>query len=395
VVTKVYKSKQTQFKNPYFCFCFVLVWLSLMLSTIDGFGQTVSSGRDLRSCAPILDSVFSDSLKSLIRVTADEKLTDLRYPYSERFKVIHDWTYYNNNSKIYRHLSSKGVYAYQETVILIAFKRYLNKEAIDEKKLLMPYQKIEKKWLLQSKVRYTTDTIKGVYIPKDLEDCFKQIDSFLNDSTKKKIKAMAEKEFSSSVHMGFGLGIRNDWQLWSGSRLSKYFNNIGIQHPDDMSGIIFNSYHRYLTNKDIELDKQVAFYKAYWENALKRQFEKDKNDFSMFKIGDTVFYKYPYGFTTSSQKDKYIKRACVSKGLVIEKNQERLSLKVKLLESCDSKGIFWYHNRNSLGLKGINLGNKNYSNKGKKLVKNNQSRDFRFSDWGLSISPPYKNRLLK
>src|SRR5512140_1014411 len=72
--------------------------------------------------------------------------------------------------------------------------------------------------------RFTVDSINGVYIPKNLEDCFKQIDSFWADSIKQKVRAMSEREFSGQAHFGFGLWMRNNWQLWSGSRLSKYFN---------------------------------------------------------------------------------------------------------------------------------------------------------------------------
>jgi hypothetical protein len=114
------------------------------------------------------------------------------------------------------------------------------------------------------KAKFSADSLNGVYIPKNLEDCFKQIDSFWPDSTKMKIKAWSEQEFAGRAHMGFGMWMRNNWQLWGGSRLSKYFNELGVFHPDDMSGIILDSYHRYLTGKEINLQKQVNLSKAYW-----------------------------------------------------------------------------------------------------------------------------------
>jgi hypothetical protein len=114
------------------------------------------------------------------------------------------------------------------------------------------------------KDRFSPDSIDGVYIPKDLEDCFRQIDSFWPDSIKMKVKTWSEKEFASSVHMGTGMWMRNNWQLWGGSRLSKYFNELGVFHPDDMSGIILISYHRQLTGKELNLQKQIDFYKTYW-----------------------------------------------------------------------------------------------------------------------------------
>ena len=118
------------------------------------------------------------------------------------------------------------------------------------------------------------DSIEGVYIPTDLNDCFKQIDSFWADSIKTQVRDMTEGEFAANAHFGFGMWMRNNWRLWGGSRLSKYFNDLGIHHPDDMSGIILDSYHRYLTNKDIKLEEQIKFYQAYWNKENKQNKKK-------------------------------------------------------------------------------------------------------------------------
>lgn len=117
---------------------------------------------------------------------------------------------------------------------------------------------------VQVSERFITDTIDGVYIPVDLDDCFKQIDGFWNDSTKTEIKNWSEDELIANTHFGFGMWIRNNWCLWGGSRLSKHFNGLGIFHPDDMSSIILTSYHRYLNGEDIRLQQQIDHHKAYW-----------------------------------------------------------------------------------------------------------------------------------
>jgi len=103
------------------------------------------------------------------------------------------------------------------------------------------------------------------YVPKNLDEALAQIDFHLSDSLKVEIKKKSENDFISESHFGLGIGMRNNWQLWKGSDLSKYFNSIGINHPDDMSGIILKSYYRKLTGKKIKLDKQVAYYKEYWD----------------------------------------------------------------------------------------------------------------------------------
>lgn len=114
-------------------------------------------------------------------------------------------------------------------------------------------------------VKTTTKNADTVYIPKNLEDCFTQIDKILPDSIRQSILTMTEDQFSARMHMGFGMWMRNNWGLWKGSRLSKYFNAKGIYHPDDMSGIILDSYYRNLTGKDINLDDQIKHYQNYWK----------------------------------------------------------------------------------------------------------------------------------
>lgn len=40
--------------------------------------------------------------------------------------------------------------------------------------------------------------------------------------------------------------IRNNWGLWGGSRLQKYFTDKGIHHPDNMSHVILVHYYDWL-----------------------------------------------------------------------------------------------------------------------------------------------------
>ena len=69
----------------------------------------------------------------------------------------------------------------------------------------------------------------------------------------------------TQYHMGLGMWMRNNWGLWGGSRLAAWFNAQGINHPDDMSGIILDSFWRYLNGKPIKLDEQVKYYQGYWK----------------------------------------------------------------------------------------------------------------------------------
>jgi len=102
-------------------------------------------------------------------------------------------------------------------------------------------------------------------IPCDLDGCFVIMKKNINKEDLEMIENMSEDELSK-LHLGLGMFLRNKWKLWEGSKLSKYFNSLGIDHPDDMSGIVITSFWRHLNNKPIELDEQISYYKKYWEN---------------------------------------------------------------------------------------------------------------------------------
>lgn len=108
---------------------------------------------------------------------------------------------------------------------------------------------------------------KDTQNPKDLAEAITVIDALATDEEREEFK---KKTKFVALGFGFGSGMifRNRFQLWDeNSNLHKYFKSLGIWHPDDMSGIIFESYHRYLNGKPIELDKQIQCYKDYWEQS--------------------------------------------------------------------------------------------------------------------------------
>ncbi len=115
------------------------------------------------------------------------------------------------------------------------------------------------------------------YKPKNLNEAIIQLDKLFPDSTKQKIAKMEENEFLGTSHLSTGMWIRNNWDLWKSGDLSKYFNELGIYHPDDMSGIILRSFYRHIKSQDFELDNQIKFYKEYWRKAQEHEY-KMKND---------------------------------------------------------------------------------------------------------------------
>ena len=72
------------------------------------------------------------------------------------------------------------------------------------------------------------------------------MDKLLPEVDRKEMHALPKRDDMIQYHMGLGMWIRNNWGLWGGSRLQKYFSERGITHPDDMSGLLLNFYYDWL-----------------------------------------------------------------------------------------------------------------------------------------------------
>lgn len=343
--------------------------------------------RNLKQTVHFLNSDCSESLKNKIKTIHLDSLIYAVYPFAKtepykNYKKIFNWTSdENGNPKIIKYLENKGIYNYHSEIILFSFRQYLLNGKINEKEILNKYIEQQKKSDEKDKIKFSTDSINGIYIPKNLDDCFIQINSFWNDSTKTQVKNWKEDEFASKVHLNFGMWMRNNWQLWGGSRLSKFFNNIGIHHPDDMSGIILCSYHRYLNNENIELVEQVKHYQDYWENTKKANINRKEEEFSKYKIGEMLEFNYNKGYVSKEQENRYDNDTCIAKGIITERNEKDFLIKVKIIESCDKKGIIYYDND---GYKIYDSKTKRWSKPHKRVikkVKKSKEQWFEYKDW--------------
>jgi hypothetical protein len=118
---------------------------------------------------------------------------------------------------------------------------------------------------------YPQDT--PISVPKDLNGCFSALETLLSEESKLQILNMEESEIFS-LHFGLGMWIRNNWGLWKGSDLSVWFNDRGIYHPDDMSGIILRSYWLQMHGKPLEFEAQIQYYRDYWDGLQPSQLDE-------------------------------------------------------------------------------------------------------------------------
>jgi len=140
------------------------------------------------------------------------------------------------------------------------------------------------------------------YVPRNLDDAFNELDKILKPEEVEKMKAGAEDDMSQ-YHFGLGMSLRNSWGLWKHSRLAKWFNDIGIHHPDDMSGVILTSYWRHLNGKPLEIQKQVKYYQDYWKDTLVVEVDRTAQE----KAGKKLIAKSMMGIRPGSLSASKIK----------------------------------------------------------------------------------------
>ncbi len=186
--------------------------------------------------------------------------------------ALYDYVYSRGCKSFFQEKAEDAIFSY------VYYK--IQKKDTCLSKLLEPEIAIVLQQQKHYKEHIVADSIEGIYIPRNLEDCFSQLNYYWSDTVKSDILGVSEEAFVANMHLGLGMWIRNNWRLWSGSRLSEYFNYLGVNHPDDMSAIILVSYHRHLSQKPVKLEEQVLFYQDYWKkmgNSEKKPLKKNQN----------------------------------------------------------------------------------------------------------------------
>jgi hypothetical protein len=113
--------------------------------------------------------------------------------------------------------------------------------------------------------------------PKNLNECNNYFDKTLSRKDIEYIRNLKEDDLSE-LHFTLGLNIRNKWIRGNRNpELVKYFHDLGLFNPDDISGVILQNYWSYLNNKTFDLNAQIVDYKKYWEQAKKYEEQNQLN----------------------------------------------------------------------------------------------------------------------
>ncbi len=247
------------------------LFLFLTLGILNSNGQGKYVPQTLSDAIAFLKKDCPDSIKQRIKRISSDSIIYSVYPYVGSYKVVAEWTMAgDSNQGIKKFFSSREIcYPFnQQRAVWVAFQQTLLGVRNATERTLNYYQQLERTWAKEDRVRYTTDSLRGYYIPTDLRDCIAQIDKMLPDSVKEQIRRTKPDAFFGESHLNLGMFLRNSWQLWMGSRLTKYFNDMGIENADTMSGVILAAYYQSLTVKDFSV--------ADYEKKLAEKYEKYK-----------------------------------------------------------------------------------------------------------------------
>lgn len=136
--------------------------------------------------------------------------------------------------------------------------------------------------------------------PATLNEAFHYLDKiFADDTSRYGFMMMPEFYLPMHYHMSLGQYMRTNWGLGSSSKLKRWFINLGIDNPDDMSSIILASYHRYLNHRQIDIEGQVKLRQHPQDEAASRadtmhyiydfkELPPQKPLLAQFPVGDTI-----------------------------------------------------------------------------------------------------------
>lgn len=242
-----------------------------LLCAVSSLAQTVAFNKhgfyipqNLTEANAQLDKILTPKAQKKFR-----QLTPADFEHINRLYILSEWESEwpdTADTRLVRYLNSfikpkQDVYGYdgpdmRRHLVLLSYWRHLQNQPFDltnEAQLLnATADSIAQQSELARRHNLLADSIDGVYIPRNLPEVFEELDRMVSEADKQEIRNPEGEYGLGKFHFGLGLWMRNNWQLWGGSRLQQYFEQRYITHPDNMSGIILTTYSSYLNGKKID-----------------------------------------------------------------------------------------------------------------------------------------------
>jgi hypothetical protein len=107
-------------------------------------------------------------------------------------------------------------------------------------------------------------------VPENLQEAVDAVLTTLAQDDRDYILKIPLMTFKSRSHMGGGLKMRNDWNLWDKkSPLHQwFFKEHGIWHADDMSSILLSAIYCAAHGASYLIDPDKRRFEEHWREAL-------------------------------------------------------------------------------------------------------------------------------
>lgn len=155
-------------------------------------------------------------------------------------------------------------------VFVFSFTNYISAQVKPKKDEIYTVEPIEK--------RIQMEYINNVYIPKDLTDALRELDSKMDAAGKEKFAGMTEADASTKVYFSFGRWMSVNWGMEEGSRLTQFFNNQGIAKVEDMIRILMVSYHRHVNKQELRTTELFNHYKELRKKEYQELIERARRE---------------------------------------------------------------------------------------------------------------------
>lgn len=95
--------------------------------------------------------------------------------------------------------------------------------------------------------------IDDIYIPKDVYDAFKELDTKTTEASKEKFADVPEEKVVELMQFRLGFWMKQNWGFGMGSRLTHSLRDFGVQTPDEGVEFLLISWHRHLNGAELDL----------------------------------------------------------------------------------------------------------------------------------------------
>jgi hypothetical protein len=106
-----------------------------------------------------------------------------------------------------------------------------------------------------------TWNLDGQPVPRTLDEALEALERGLGGEAVARLR-IEEEDVAIRLVPTLGRWMQDRWRLATGGPLARFFEDRGLDRPDDMAAVILTSFWRKLHFRQIRLEEQIAWYRA-------------------------------------------------------------------------------------------------------------------------------------